>query len=116
MINTTFTESEQYLNGIEIHANGVFVGVLLRRGRENLSWYAGSEPTIVRFSLSDEKKFRQIINAIKQYFYNNNYKELTIGNINNDIGTWHDTDFWRRYGFILDEYPVFYRLSESQRP
>ena len=115
MINTTFTESTDYHNGIEVHAKGVFVGVLLKRGNESLSWYAGAEPSIVRYSLSDENKFAQVINAIKDYYHDNGYNELIIGNVNGDIGTWHDAVFWKKYGFTTDDWPTFYRLIESRK-
>lgn len=115
MITTTFTESTKYHNGIEVHANDVFVGVLLRRGNGSISWYAGMEPSVVRYSLSDEKKFSQVINSIKKFYHDNGYQELIIGNLNYDIGTWYDNEFWKNYGFELDAWPTYYRLAEGKK-
>lgn len=119
-----FKRTNDY-DGISIFANGVFVGVLLSAGADSLSWYAGINPRIVKYSLSDVEKFDFVLKSIIEFYKNekkedlyvgnpenNRYRNLIIGISNDNIGSWFDESFWNERGFVLGENPVYYVLKE----
>lgn len=101
-IQLSFQDSTKYTdNRIEVYANGAPIGTLstMAVAPDQLAWFPDDTVYNVKFQFRNPETFISVVEELKHYKNEHNYKYLTIWSYNNGYAAILDKDLLEKAGF-----------------